>query len=134
MKTKTVTVREGELLGPVDWTFDFWKQFGGLYPSTPEAKRREICAERVEWLRTIEFALQGRHIIMASDYGGWPRIWQPVWSVGMYDGWPYWKPVPSVQLGGPYGGEWCAFTSLTGILRQGGLSQGESPNQERRDV
>ena len=37
-----------------------------------------------------------------------------VLDVGMYDGWPYWKPVPSVftrsALGG---GEWHCFAMLT---------------------
>lgn len=47
--------------------------------------------------------------------GGWPRCgWGDVLDVGMYDGWPYWKPVPSVYSRGPLGGEWHCFSMLSG--------------------
>lgn len=108
MKTKTVTVREGEYLGPVDWSYDFsqhdWKHSGGTNP-----EKVERC---VEMLRRLGSDMQ----FEATTDGGWPRFgWGEVLEVGMYDGWPYWKPVPSVLIAGTLGATWHSFMSITDV-------------------
>ncbi len=55
----------------------------------------------------------------ASDYGGWPRIWQEVLGVGMASAWPYWRPRPVVLVSGTFGVEWFDWTSLTGVKVEG---------------
>lgn len=110
MKTRTITVREGEKVGPVDWDYDFashdWHHRGGCtnpeVVSRSESALRELCdglARGEEWQATTD--------------GGVPRLgWGRVLDVGMYDGWPYWRPVPSVLIAGTLGAEWHSFTGL----------------------
>jgi len=110
MKTYTETKREGELLGPVDWEYDFMSHFGGYCGSDKE----QYCKEHVDRLRQ----LMDDGAWEATTDGGWPRCgWGKVVAVGMYDGWPYWKPVPSVAIAGPFGVEWSSFSSITSIRR-----------------
>ena len=109
MKTRTVTVREGEYLGPVDWDFDFdaagWDHGGSFNP--------KLIAGRVEMLRRLA-ADPDRY--EATTDGGIPRCgWGRVLQVGMYDGWPYWKPVPSVLLSTWAGAEWHSWSCLVEI-------------------
>ena len=52
--------------------------------------------------------------VYASDYGGWPRIWKKVISVGMASIWPYWEPRPTVLVSGTLGMEYIDWMSLTG--------------------
>jgi hypothetical protein len=33
----------------------------------------------------------------------------------MYDGWPFWRPVPSVLIAGPFGAEWHWFGAISEI-------------------
>lgn len=110
MKTRTVTERIGEYLGPVDWSYDFsqhaWSEnHGGINPKVIEQTRGmlrilEECPDEYE----------------ATIDGGWPKMgWKQVLQVGMYDGWPFWKPTPSVQLLGPLGSEWHPWYSITGM-------------------
>jgi hypothetical protein len=101
VKIKTVKVCEGELIGPIDWSFDFdsasWKDgCGGVNP--------EVVKNSVEVLKQIKVGdtIQGA-------YGDEPR---KVLAIGMYDGWPFWRPYPSVLVEGPHGHEWHAFTYL----------------------
>lgn len=115
MKTRTVIEREGELLGPVDWSHDFESdQYFGGYCGRDKA---EHIAKIVGWLRTLSENQEGYR---ASTYGGWPRIFQDVIHVGMYDGWPHWKPTPSVGLYSRVLGviEWQPFYALTGIEKK----------------
>jgi hypothetical protein len=112
MRTRTVTERIGEYLGPIDWSFDFhasdWDRGGSLNPKClAEAleKLRKLDAEPVAYIATTD--------------GCWPRVgWKRVLQVGMYDGWPYWRPHPSVQLAGPLGPEWHSYSSITDIERR----------------
>jgi hypothetical protein len=109
MRTYTVLQREGELLGPVDWSYDFRSHFNGY--GGDDAARDRYCAEKIEQLRKLT---DGEW--QATTDGGWPRCgWGKVLAVGMYDGWPYWHPVPSVLIAGPLGGEWHSFASVTSI-------------------
>lgn len=109
MKFRTVTERIGELLGPVDWSYDFLSHFSG-YSGDKEAH----CLKAVDRLRKI--VDEPLRYEVTTD-GGWPRFgWSDVIDVGMYDGWPYWRPVPSVCKRSPLGGcEWHAFHCITNI-------------------
>lgn len=113
MKTYTTTVREGERTGDVDWSYDFRQHFNNY--CTSDAGRDEICARSVERFKAIADAVAAGQTVRATTYGGWPRCgFHEVLDVGMYDGWPYWKPVPSVLMRGVLGGaEWHSFCSLT---------------------
>jgi len=111
MKIKLVKQREGELLGPVDWSYDFLSHFGGYCGSD----KADYCAKKVAQLRSLS---EGTGWEATTD-GGCPRFgWGRVLEVGMYDGWPYWRPVPSVLISGPFGGEWAAFSNITSIRHE----------------
>lgn len=109
MITRTITEHVGEYLGPVDWSYDFsshdWTESrGGVNP--------ESSARAKAWLKQIEAALD--KYLVTTD-GGWPKIgWKSVIRVGMYDGWPFWKPTPSIQIAGTLGSEWHPWYSLAG--------------------
>ena len=106
MRTETRTVRIGEYLGPVDWSYDFSKHDSGgdpRYRATLLEKFKAMSegfARGEKWRATVD--------------GGSPRIgWGNVLEVGMYDGWPYWRPVPSFLLSTHMGAEWHSFSMLT---------------------
>jgi hypothetical protein len=108
MRTYTETKREGELLGDVDWSYKFESHFDA------NERGKQYCAEAVEKLRQLT---NGEKWEATTD-GGWPRCgWGEVCAVGMYDGWPYWRPVPSVAIAGIYGLEWSSFSSVTSIRK-----------------
>ena len=110
MRTYMVEKREGELLGPVEWEYDFMSHFDG-YGGPPE-QRQKYCDEQIAKLRNLADGGEW----MATTDGGWPRCgWGKVVAVGMYDGWPYWRPVPSVAIAGTLGTEWHSFSSVTDI-------------------
>ena len=106
MKTRMVEERIGEYLGPVDWSYDFaqhnWGQgHGGINP--------EIVAPAVAMLKQLE--QPGRwEVMMHQNY-------HEVLRVGMYDGWPFWTPTPSVQTLGPLGPEWHPFYNIQSVAR-----------------
>lgn len=113
MKTRTVEVREGELLGPVDPDYD-WSQHawgdgrGGMNPECIETGRQVILR-------------------MAADPDGW--VYVPsgisrfrVIHIGMWDGWPFWRPTPAIGYIGPLRTvEWAFFYSL----REHNVQKGE---------
>jgi len=106
MKTRMVEERIGEYLGPIDWSYDFTQHdwgsgHGGINP--------KIVAPAMELLRQLE--TPGRWQVMTH------QIYREVIRVGMYDGWPFWKPTPSVQTRGPLGPEWTPFYNLQSVER-----------------
>jgi hypothetical protein len=105
------TERIGERVGDIDWGYDFRSHFNNMCSS--DERRDQACAESVAQLRAIDAAWkEGRTVRVTSD-GGWPRFgWGEVLDVGMYDGWPYWKPTPAVLKQGPLGAEWKFFVHL----------------------
>ena len=116
MKTKTVTVNEGEWLGPIDWSYDFDSHAWGPGKA---GTNPEIIERNQEMLRSLEEGLKRGEEWEATTDGGWPRVgWGTVHRVGMYDGWPYWRPVPSVFIGGHLGGSWHSFISITEIRKR----------------
>ena len=99
MKCRTVEVCEGEWLGPVDWSYDFSQHAwgptsGGVNPECIEEGRRVLLA-------------------MGADPVGWTHRGFEVVAVGMYDGWPYWKPTPTIGYIGPLGFERATFWCLS---------------------
>lgn len=105
MGTETRTVRIGEKVGPIDWGYDFashdWDHGGVTNP--------KHVRDAVERLRMME----GTPCEATTD-GGWPRVgWGRVIDAGMYDGWPYWRPVPSVLIAGTMGAAWHSFCMVT---------------------
>ncbi|MGH3427715.1 MAG: hypothetical protein ACRDQZ_09145 [Mycobacteriales bacterium] len=113
MKTRTVVVQEGEHLGPIDWSYDFTQHDWGPGRSgiNPEHSK-----QATEWLRALEADPQSYE---ATTDGGWPKMgWSRVIQVGMYDGWPFWRPVPSVLLSSPLGSEWHSWYDLSGIEKR----------------
>ncbi len=120
MRTFTKTHREGELLGPIDWSYDFLSHFHGW-----SGNKEEHCREAIERLRMLT---EGEW--EATTDGGWPRCgWGKVIAVGMYDGWPYWKPTPSVAIYGTYGAEWACFSNIMGIRPAAGSVTSQSAHQ-----
>lgn len=82
MRTHTVTVREGENVGPVDWDHPTAKDMPPIWREAEKAPD--------------DYRFNGRPII----------------QICMYDGWPYWKPTPAVMFIGPLNcGEWAFFNS-----------------------
>ena len=115
MKYHTVTVREGEKVGPIDWAYNFG---GHAWGPGRGGANPELVAANTELLRTLEESLASGERWEATTDGGWPRVgWKRVLDVGMYDGWPYWRPVPSVRIAGTLGPEWHSFTSITEARR-----------------
>lgn len=108
MKTRTVVERIGENMGPIDWAYDFRSHFKNY--CTSDANRDATCERAKGLLRQL------------CDDGQWEACcgswnFQRVIDVGMYDGWPYWKPTPAVCVSGPLGSEWQFFYDLTAVRR-----------------
>jgi hypothetical protein len=112
MRTYTKTVREGEKVGEVDWSYNFRQHFNNYCMN--EEGRDEICAKVVQRFREIvDLHAAGKRVFATTD-DGCPKFgFNEVLYVGMYDGWPYWSPVPSVLTYGTLGPEWHSFCSLT---------------------
>ena len=86
MKSRNVTVYEGEDVGPIDWSHETAKD-------KPEIWREAEKSPQ-------DFMLRGEF----KD--------REIYRVCMYDGWPYWKPTPALLVESPLGGsEWKFFNS-----------------------
>lgn len=84
MKTHTVTVHEGENVGPVDWEHPHAKDMPPIWREAEQNPKGFV----------FDYGHGGREIL----------------SICMYDGWPYWKPMPAVCYVGPLGrAEWQFF-------------------------
>lgn len=106
MKTRLVEERIGEYLGPIDWSYNFTQHnwgsgHGGINP--------DIVTPAMAMLKQLE--QPGRwQVMMYQNY-------DEVLCVGMYDGWPFWRPVPSVQTRTWLGPEWHPFYSIQAVER-----------------
>ena len=90
MRTETRTVRIGENVGPVPADYNY-----------------EEDSPRVERFKALVDATARGEEWEATTDGGWPRVgWGRVLEIGMYDGWPYWTPTPSVYIASWMGGSW----------------------------
>lgn len=103
MRYETNTVRVGEKVSEIDWTHETLQRTGD------EWKDRNIQS-----LRDLEDALRHGGSARVTSHGGdcWMFCMKDVVDVGMYDGWPYWQPNPSVLTRGPLGHEWHSIQSL----------------------
>jgi len=52
MKSRMVEIREGELLGPVDYEYNFRQHFDSM--GSPDSVKDEYCERAVERLRQVE--------------------------------------------------------------------------------
>ncbi len=89
VKYRTVTEREGEWHDdlPIDWAHEHISKFTA--EQTAELREMEKHPERFE----------------ATADSGWPAGgWRTVFKLGMWDGWPYWKPTPTILAAGIIGG------------------------------
>jgi len=93
MKTYQVTKREGECLGPVNWDYDFSKHFEAYACS--KDRKKEKCQKQKDKLKKIE---NNPKAYQVSTYA---HCYRDIHKVGMFDGWPYWEPVPAVQIYDP---------------------------------
>jgi len=123
MRTKTMTVRIGEMLGPVDPSYDptqhnWGPNKGGCNPETTAcgfARILELAADPDGW------------VYCPSGFTSFPVV-----RVGMYDGWPFWRPTPAIGYIGPLNSvEWAFFYELSAHnTRKGSPSRWGQP----RDV
>ena len=107
MKYRTEVVREGELLGPVDWEYNFRQHFDSM-GTRNESVKDEYCKGRVDLLRRVESEIDSGLQVWLSH----GSTWRDVLSVGMYDGWPFWKPTPALLCSSVLGAEWQFFYDL----------------------
>lgn len=85
MRSHTVTVHEGEDVGPIDWSHEIAKD---MPPIWREAEKSPD-----------NYLFRGKF---------------PILRICMYDGWPYWKPMPAVCFLGPLNSaEWNYFNSYS---------------------
>lgn len=120
----SASARHGECLGPVDWSYPFelhgWNHGGSTNPRS--------VREGVEKLRSLVAADEAGRLgeWEATTDGDWPRIgWGVVLPVGMFNGWPYRRPVPGVLIRTRLGAEWSSFTSLSSIRPREDAHRGE---------
>ena len=104
MRTHQKTVRVGEYMGPIDfneWTaqkvLDEWNGRS----STNIEWTRERNETMLQNLKEIQAALEyGARVVAYVD-----GYWREVYWVGLYDGWPCWRPVPAICHRGTLGAE-----------------------------
>ena len=111
MKTIQQTVMIGENMGAIPGDYDFmawWHESdGGLYPNNPEI----VMQKGVQILQIQDLFIKNANVWILEYWDG-PR--RKVIDVGMYDGWPYWKPVPNIQIMPilPGSGTWISWLSI----------------------
>ena len=114
MKYRVVTERIGENMGPIDWNYDFMYHYGGH--CCPEATKVEYCNQAKGLLKVLEEAKKrGELELYEADTDGF--AFRKVVDVGMYDGWPFWRPTPSICVWQSHGAEWKSFDHLKAIRR-----------------
>jgi hypothetical protein len=97
MKTwsETVAHRQGEWLGPLDDNYDYSQH--KAYPNNPE-----IVQEKIQMMREIEtLFLNGKKLKVSYD----DCLAGELLQIGMYDGWPFWKPTPAFMIKTWHGGD-----------------------------
>lgn len=117
MRSRTVIENVGEYLGPIDWSYDFTQHNwgpgrGGINP--------EIAGRAKDLLRQLEQPGNWQ-VMMHQNY-------LRVIKVGMYDGWPFWRPVPSVMTWHVLGAEWSPWYDIQAVKPL--ASSGAAPQKE----
>lgn len=131
-QTRTITERIGENMGAIDWSYDFRSHFDCM--GTSSAGKDERCEQAKRWLKRVEAEWSAGHPVRVTNDGGSPRCAiYPVIDIGMYDGYPYWRPVPSVQVRTWAGAEWYSFDRITDVyLDESGESLGQVERRAAR--
>lgn len=88
----TGKARRGEMVEGIDWSFDFSQGFASY--CTTQEKKDGMRDECVAFLKTMK---SGDRFMMSGQFE------KVAVTVGMYDGWPFWKPTPAVSYVGPLG-------------------------------
>src|ERR1039457_603282 len=107
-RTKIENVQEW-LQDGVDWSYSFKKNWSST------ATDKEGWEKQIDLLKAIEQSLKDGKKVYASNYGGWPRLWSEVLSIGMAAHWPRWKPCPVVVVNQTLGSEWIDWDSLVDV-------------------
>jgi hypothetical protein len=107
MRTEMREVRIGEWLGPIDWTFDFEAERS----TSSDPNRNAKC---IKMLHEVEDGLARGERWLVSAYG----VSREVINVGMYDGWPYWKPTPTYLTRSWMGGEPMSWHTPSAVFRE----------------
>jgi hypothetical protein len=103
VKIKMVEERVGEELGLIDW-------------SHPMIAEVETCRPQI--IAMLREAEKSPHDFSATTDGGWPKVgWGDVLRVVMYDGWPYWRPMPTVVTLHWHGVSYNAFNAISEVRR-----------------
>ena len=101
--------RRGSVVAPVDPEFDFHQGFQTM-GSPDEVKAR--YAEKAK--RLMLLIADGDKVEVSGGYV------HTVLDVGMYDGWPFWKPTPAALCTGPLGvGDWAFYYNINAVQKQG---------------
>lgn len=109
MKLRMVEQREGERLGDIDWAYDFVSH---AWTADRGGHNPELIPKEVELLRQVEEAFKAGKSVKVRMY----ETLESVVDVGMYDGWPHWRPVPSFCSSSWLGSSWHDFTSLRDVV------------------
>jgi len=126
MSNYDTTIRETHTIKRHNTMHTDWIDWEGYDFSAKEHTDRMCCSKdgqqerlavQIDYLKKCEQWKD--RTTWASDYGGWPRIWQEVIGVGMASAWPYWTPRPVVIVRGAIGVEWIDWMSLTGAKAEG---------------
>lgn len=105
--TETVTRRQGQWF-PLDPGHDWRKHHPTIYPNNPEIPQ--------EAWRLIQDVREDGWVYSPSGFTCFPVV-----SVGMYDGWPFWRKVPAIGYIGPLSSVEVAFFYN---LRPGNIREG----------
>jgi hypothetical protein len=101
--TETVTRRVGENIGEIPADYPFHES--SSYPCNPETRIEK--GQKI--LEIQKLFREGKKISVFYD----PIIGGDLLDIGMYDGWPYWKPTPAMLLSNWRGvGEWHFWTDI----------------------
>lgn len=114
--TKTVTERVEEWLGEDCSRYEWVKDATEYAKCACGRPMQEILDQHKDMFDQIA---ENTEKAWASNYGGWPRIWQKVHRTGMCSRWPYWYPRPCVSVMGTLGIEVFDWLSLTGVEIRG---------------
>lgn len=94
MKTMNITVREGEWVGPIDWNYDFYQH----------RVNKHFIDQGIDALKRFELDAATTWYFRPSRMTSYEVV-----EVGMYDGWPFWRPTPAIGYRGPLGAVEVAF-------------------------
>lgn len=117
MRYETRTERIGEDVGPIDWSHPMIAAELAKKISNPCRTDNGMSyrAPLLDLLREVE---KSPGDYEATTDGGWPKVgWGEVLAVRMYDGWPYWRPTPSVLIKGWAGSSWHAFNAIAEVRK-----------------